>query len=331
MILTGDALTCLRAVEPDSVQCCVTSPPYYGLRDYGTEGQIGLEGTPKEYIARLVAVFEEVRRVLTRDGVAFVNLGDSYAANRSYQVSPTKWETLEQGQSSKVPDGMKQKDRLGIPHMFAFAMRDAGWYWRDEIVWAKPNPMPESVTDRCTKSHEMIFMFSKSNKYYYDAEAIADPCSDNPVSAARREREDNGLTGAKDMHGNPYGQSGKGRKRPNGGASFGKQKHDTDGTLAHSRTYERPVYETRNRRSVWTITPESYHGAHFAVMPTKLVEPCILAGSRVGDIILDPFAGSGTTLAVAKELNRRFIGCELNPEYIRLIQDRLSLVTPALF
>lgn len=294
-ILIGDALTRLRELSDESVQCCVTSPPYFGLRDYGHKGQIGLEPTPQEFVANLVKVFEEIRRVLKKDGTCWLNLGDSYAANRSYQVPSTKGgpkhSPAQGGQScNSVPPGLKPKDLIGIPWRVAFALQEAGWYLRQDIIWAKPNPMPESVTDRCTKAHEYLFLLTKSAKYYYDHEAIKE---DGVIPA--------GTKGAK------------------GSAERAAQKG------VNSRPPEYKVYNgKRNKRSVWTVTTRPYKGAHFATFPPELIRPCILAGSAKGDTVLDPFAGSGTTGQVASEEGRESILIELNPEYEELIKRRVE-------
>jgi DNA modification methylase len=320
----SDALEWLRALPDGIARTCVTSPPYYGLRNYGSAGQIGLEATTTEYVARLVDVFREVRRVLADDGTLWLNLGDSYAGSWGAQArgaAPSAKSTLEgnghrgggpkiksissvqianhprlkkTGSLSRFP-GCKAKDLAGIPWMVAFALRADGWYLRQDIIWSKPNTMPESVKDRCTEAHEYLFLLSKRKRYYYDAAAIDEPAT------------------------------GEG-----GGACFGKQGHDTNGTGAQHRQYERPDYETRNRRSVWTVTTKPYKGAHFATFPPDLIEPCIKAGSAADDIVLEPFTGSGTTLAVAVGLGRRAIGCELNPDYLELIERRLATVTPCL-
>ena len=280
-----------------SVNCCVTSPPYFGLRDYGNVAQIGLEPTPAAYVDEMVKVFREVRRVLRDDGTLWLNLGDSYfAQTRGHEGGSPKQKrnTGSRFEPRRFErDGLKPKDLIGIPWMVAFALRADGWYLRQEIIWAKPNPMPESVTDRCTKAHEYIFLLSKSAKYYYNAQAI----QEDATSKA-------------------------------GGRSFGKQ-HGiaaARGARAQSRRYDRPIYTKRNRRSVWTVATKSYKGAHFATFPPKLIEPCILAGCPFGGTVLDPFAGSGTTLRVAADHGRNAIGIELNPDYIALAHKRLAEV-----
>jgi len=266
-ILFGDCRDSLKIIanEEEKVRMCVTSPPYYGLRDYGgEESQIGLEQTPEEFIDELVKVFREVKNVLTDDGTCWVNIGDSY-----YNYRPGRGQGLAKQTVSNtkqdLPDvcprrgnrirGLKEKDLIGIPWMFAFAMRADGWYLRQDIIWSKPNPMPESVRDRCTKSHEYMFLFSKNQNYYFDVDAIKEP--------------------------------------------------------------------TRRKRSVWNVTKKPYKGAHFAVYPPELIEPCIKAGSEKGDIVLDPFMGSGTTAMVAKSLGRDYIGCELHEDYSNLIEERV--------
>lgn len=314
----GKALEELQKMENSFVNCCVTSPPYWGLRDYGAEGQIGLESSPQEYVDRLVEIFREVKRVLRDDGTLWLNLGDSYAANRSYQVTPTKWKSLDFGQSNaqKVPEGLKPKDLVGIPWMAAFALRSDGWYLRSDIIWAKPNPMPESVKDRCTRSHEYIFMLSKSAKYYYDSAAIAE----ESVSGDKRK---------------PYGP-GQVDSRGNGHDRGGGKLRKSDKQSEGSRTYagfndrwdtaeeEGLIGKTRNKRDVWFVAPKPFPEAHFATFPPKLIEPCILAGCPENGIVLDPFAGSGTTLSTALSLGRRSVGIELQENYLEMIRRRVT-------
>lgn len=286
----GDCLEVLRGLPDASVQCCVTSPPYYGLRDYGHAGQIGLESTPDEYVARLVAVFREVRRVLRDDGTCWINLGDSYA-NGGRKTRDRDDKLNHRGMNVRPIDGAKPKDLLGIPWRVAFALQADGWYLRQDIIWHKPNPMPESVRDRCTKAHEYIFMLSKSQRYYYDSKAIHEPSVMRPQNRNTKRSE------------HPKGDAGRGvHVRPEGGTG----------------------YETRNRRSVWTVATKPYTGAHFAVMPPALVEPCILAGSRPGDTILDPFSGSGTVASVATSHDRHAIGIDLNADYHKLARARIA-------
>lgn len=286
------------------VQMCVTSPPYFGLRDYGHPGQLGLEPTPEQYIANMVEVFRLVRELLTDDGTLWLNIGDSYntqpAGNRSpsgfSQTRPSRisgngdQETVKTGRN--LIDGLKKKDLIGIPWMLAFALRSDGWYLRQDIIWHKPNPMPESVTDRCTKSHEYLFLLSKSERYYFDNDAI-------------KEQAIGGTPGNT--------KPTKGGRAYSDGASY----HRTAANL-----HNIGARETRNRRSVWTVATVPYKGAHFATFPPALIEPCILAGSRPDDIVFDPFFGSGTTGQVAQQFGRRWIGCELNSAYGELQKER---------
>lgn len=309
--LVGDVRDTLRTLPGGCVQCCVTSPPYYGLRDYGCDGQIGLEQTPQEYVDALVGVFREVRRALADDGVAWLNLGDSYAESWKNQgrkegrgtqraVNGPMLQSVHDGRygdtgasnTGRVPDGMKPKDLLGIPWRVAFALQADGWWLRSDVVWSKPNPMPESVTDRPTRAHEYVFLLTKSARYFYDAEAIRESATD------------------------PQTLAGKRQNQKATGAGF-----EIRGGLTDQAPRER-----RNARSVWTITPEPYDGAHFATMPPELARRCILAGSRRGDVILDPFGGAGTTALVAVGHGRRAILCELNPEYVELQRERLASV-----
>lgn len=302
-IVIGDALEQLRVMPDESVHCIVTSPPYYGLRDYGIAGQIGLEPTPSEYVARLAAVFAEARRVLRDDGTLWLNLGDSYAmstrgSSGKGEKQVTNKGTLLADRSSAIPLGLKAKDLLGIPWRVAFALQADGWYLRQDIIWAKPNPMPESVTDRCTKAHEYVFLLSKSARYYFDNEAVKEQAvSDHP--------------------------SGNGFKR---GARLSYQ--NADGTARGNDEQWHDVGGKRNRRSVWTVTPKPYKGAHFAVFPPDLIEPCIMAGSPVGGTVLDPFGGSGTTGLVAERHGRNAILIELNPQYAELARQRLAVTPP---
>ena len=310
-IIQGDCIEGLQTLPDASVHCCVTSPPYWGLRDYGHDGQIGLEATPEAYVARMVDVFREVRRVLREDGTCWVNLGDSYAATTKGSGGTGK-STLagtpndENGQIFKPLrldiGSLKPKDLVGIPWRVAFALQADGWWLRQDIIWHKPNPMPESVRDRCTKAHEYVFLLTKSERYFYDAEAVKEAFAD-------------------ERQGNP------GKYRWKYGEGAGKGKGSTsllkDDGMVHGWNADGKA-TGRNRRSVWTVTTKPYSGAHFAVMPAALVEPCIKAGCPEGGTVLDPFAGSGTTLAVAAELGRSGIGCELNPEYIELANQRIA-------
>lgn len=300
----GDCIESLRAMPDQSVHCCVTSPPYFGLRDYGMDGQIGLEDTPQAFVARLVKVFREVRRVLRDDGTLWLNLGDSYS-------SDSKWGGNTGGKAAKAIHGaggggrnktsvgLPDKNLIGIPWRVAFALQEDGWYLRQEIIWHKPNPMPESVRDRCTKAHEQIFLLSKSARYHFDADAIKEPVAESSVSRLAQ-------------------QAGSTRVP---GKTNGNMKAIGNG-------------ETRNRRSVWTVTTKPFKGAHFATFPPDLIEPCVLAGCPSGGTVLDPFGGSGTTAGVALKRGRSAVLCELNPEYAGLIPARVAQIagaTPDLF
>jgi len=311
-VLIGDSRNTLKQLSSESVQTVVTSPPYYGLRDYGEPGQIGLEETPEKYVQNLVDVFREVRRVLRDDGTVWLNLGDSYAGGGGYAPNAPSNQnggslSAKQGGSTgakpkgiKTPDGLKPKDLIGIPWRVAFALQADGWYLRQDIIWHKPNPMPESVTDRCTKSHEYLFLLSKSARYFYDAEAVKEESTYNGTVT--------------------FGGPAKLSRCVNGQKPSGNEK----------TTDRRENYASRNRRSVWTIATQPYSGAHFATFPPKLIEPCILAGSREGDTVLDPFGGSGTTAGVALEHGRKAILCEMSPKYAKLIPGRIDAITDAL-
>lgn len=318
-VLIGDCRETLAKLEPNSVQCCVTSPPYYGLRDYGHDGQIGLEQTPDEYVAEMVKVFSAVKRVLKDDGVCFVNLGDSYAGSGKgsnpdgtvHESALTGKQGTHKGTTEGITKpqkakeiGLKQKDIIGIPWRVAFALQADGWYLRQDIIWHKPNPMPESVKDRCTKAHEYVFLLSKSPRYYWDADAIKDDAVWGGYKDAKSFGGKNGIR----FGGNKYGDSDDPAYRTKSGNVWvGK------GT------------EKANKRSVWSITTQPYSGAHFATMPPKLAETCVLAGTKAGDIVLDPFGGSGTTGMVAIENGRRAILCELNESYVELIHERTNV------
>lgn len=339
-ILAGDCIESLKKLPDASVNCCVTSPPYFGLRDYGTaqwqggdencqhieriaehkgqradrdqtanifkykgeckicgaksvDNQIGLEQTPEEFVAKLVAVFREVRRVLKDDGTCWVNIGDSYSGSGKGPAGNLGKEhderNMEKKHSAIVPNGCKPKDLIGIPWMLAFALRADGWYLRQDIIWHKPNPMPESVTDRCTKAHEYIFLLSKSKQYYFDNIAMQEPA--NCAGQKRGVSKNVSVNGISDFGG-------------------------------------KVEYDKRNKRSVWTVNTRSYREAHFATYPPELIKPCILAGCPEGGTVIDPFGGSGTTAQVAMENNRNAILCELNPEYVKIIEKRLSKVDP---
>jgi DNA modification methylase len=350
MIEFGDCREIMRrwAAQGIKAQTCVTSPPYYGLRDYGHDGQIGLEETPEKYIKAMVEVFRCVWDVLADDGTLWLNIGDSYARdpgkggsgpggkNTAYGDSYTDAARIRSeakgssdgkvGRGDRAPvrlggEGIKQKDLIGIPWMLAFALRADGWYLRQDIIWHKPNPMPESVQDRCTKAHEYIFLLSKSERYYYNADAIAEPVTDstairllqdidNQIGSDRVPNKTNGTMKA--VGGKKFTSDMGG-----GGTTFvghsGYTKADGSSSLK----------ATRNKRSVWTVTTKPYKGAHFATFPSDLIKPCILAGAPAGGVVLDPFMGSGTTAAVAIANGRNYLGCELNPAYKELQDDRI--------
>lgn len=308
-IITGDSRDVLATLPDNSVNCCVTSPPYFGLRDYGVDGQIGLEPTPDAYVDALVGVFREVRRVLRDDGTCWLNLGDTYS-NAGKWGGSKGYDTKQASNVGSIRRtvrnardiGAKPKDLLLIPSRVAIALQDDGWYVRAEIIWAKPNAMPESVQDRPTKSHEQVYLLTKSERYYYDAEAIRDESAPSSQARAR--------------------YNGKQTAQPK--ATQGV----VDGVYCGVPSMAKAYGQGRNKRSVWTIPTQPYSGAHFAVMPEALVEPCILAGCPEGGVVLDPFGGAATVGVVAKRLNRRFILIELNPDYAELGRDRLNGVTP---
>jgi DNA modification methylase len=304
--MIGDCRESLRSLEAGTVQTCVTSPPYFGLRDYGQDRQIGLEPTPDEFVAAMVEVFREVHRVLADDGTLWLNLGDTYASawvcNRRNVVGSGSMENgKRENRPNRLVNGLKEKDLIGIPWRVAFALQADGWYLRQDIIWHKPNPMPESVTDRCTKAHEYIFLFSKKPKYYFDNEAMREPCSEDMQRRAAK--------------GHTRGAGGK----------IDASRQDAD-TLRGEHAKVIDVSRGRNRRSVWTVTTKPYKGAHFATFPPELIEPCVLAGSRPGDTVLDPFGGSGTTAGVALKHGRKAVLCELNPEYAALVPDRIASI-----
>jgi DNA modification methylase len=313
-IFHNDCLIGLQALPPGSVHCCVTSPPYYGLRDYGTSEQIGLEETPELFIEKLVAVFREVKRLLKDDGTLWVNMGDSYCANATGSQG-NNLSTLQGGKStqieagkrpSKKGEGLKPKDLIGIPWMLAFALRADGWYLRQDIIWAKKNCMPESVTDRCTKSHEYIFLLSKSSKYYFDSTAIQEDAvwdvdGNGTLKRKLRQKVDN--------KSNPEGQK----------SGIRKVYEDVKTGDAF-----KSVNGKRNKRSVWNYPTAQYPDAHFATFPEDLIVDCIKAGCPEGGIVLDPFMGAGTTALVARKLDRNYVGFELNQEYINIAKKRLK-------
>lgn len=328
-ILTGDALGQLRDMPDGSVQMCVTSPPYFGLRDYQHPGQLGLEPTPEAYVAAMVAVFGEVRRVLRDDGTLWLNIGDSYNAQPGQRKSTDKAGSKQSsnngsvGAPSRSVAGCKPKDLIGIPWLLAFALRGDGWYLRQDIIWAKPNPMPESVTDRCTKAHEYLFLLSKSPRYYYNPQAIEERAiyGGQELGIMRGDK-----SRAVAMGRTPSGNELAAVKRRES-----KKRGEFNGktNALPGREAFRAIKETRNKRSVWTVETCAYAAAHFATYPPDLIKPCILAGSKPGDAVLDPFAGSGTTGMVALELGRKAVLIELNPDYVKLIRQRCH-VTPGL-
>ena len=292
-IRTGDCLEVLRTLPDSYAHTCITSPPYFGLRDYGVDGQIGLEQTPAEYVAKIVEVFREVRRVLRDDGTLWLNLGDSYSVKSTYNAAQSlhtanDWKQAGENKNTAYERtcGVPAKNLLGIPWRVAFALQDDGWYLRQDIIWSKPNPMPESVRDRCTKAHEYLFLLSKNEKYYFDAGAIREPevC---------------------------------GRKR---GPAEHPDKVSTNGNSGLAR---RESDGFRNKRSVWTVTTKPFKGAHFATFPPDLIEPCVLAGCPAGGMVLDPFGGAGTTGLVAQQHGRHATLIELNPEYAAMARERV--------
>lgn len=326
----GDCIEVMRGMPAGSVHCCVTSPPYWGLRDYGVSGQLGLEPTPDEYVGRMVEVFREVRRVLRDDGTLWLNLGDSYATGAGKAINPGggdhsfpqpgvpgyrgRGAQVSNGrpqagaplspifQPNRMPiAGLKPKDLIGIPWRVALALQADGWYLRSDIIWHKPNPMPESVRDRPTKSHEYLFLLSKQEKYYFDAEAVREPVSQTPGAKAWRRIFDPAKQGKE------ASLKAAGTK----GGNDGRRDPDPAG---------------RNIRTVWTIATKPYKGAHFATFPPKLVEPCVKAGCPEGGTVFDPFAGSGTTGAVALQLGRSFVGIDLNQAYLDLARERIAKV-----
>jgi len=294
-LLQGHCLEVLRTLPTESVQTCITSPPYFGLRDYGCDGQIGLESTPDAFVSSLVDVFAEVHRVLKSDGTLWLNLGDSYngaSSNRTGQNGYNDGRTNRDKRfSTGGIDGLKSKDLIGIPWRVAFALQQYGWYLRQDIIWHKPNPMPESVTDRCTKAHEYIFLLSKSQRYFYDHESIKEES-----------------------------------KSQSEGIRFGGNKYGDNPDIKYATRSGNvsKEYLMSNKRSVWTVCTKPYKGAHFAVYPTELIRPCILAGSRPGDTVLDPFNGSGTTGFVSMEERRKYIGIDINDEYLAIADARIK-------
>lgn len=291
-IITGNCIDVLEDMDDESVDCVVTSPPYYGLRDYGVDEQVGLEETPQAYINKLVDIFGECRRILKDDGTLWLNIGDSYCGTGDKgRYKDPKYADGRNGQSvarNRNVIGCKQKDLIGIPWMLAFALRDSGWYLRQDIIWHKPNPMPESVKDRCTKSHEYIFLMSKKPHYYFDYQAIQEEAQQS---------------------------------------TYDRLSQNIDQQQMHERRADGEpdaIYIVRNKRDVWSVTTKGFKEAHFAVFPEDLIEPCILAGCPKGGTVLDPFCGSGTTGVVSVRNERNFIGIELNPEYAEMSERRIT-------
>jgi DNA modification methylase len=312
-ILIGDCRERLAELPDASVHCCVTSPPYFGLRDYGVAGQMGLEPTPDEFVAGMVDVFREVRRVLRNDATLWVNIGDTYQNQKGQSGGIDPKQPARRHLRSARPqdgalEGFKRKDLIGVPWMLAFALRADGWYLRQDIIWSKPNPMPESVRDRCTKAHEYLFLLSKGPRYYFDAEAIAEPVSRGWAGSEFH-------TGKTANH-----QLGRAQVRPKPGK---RAQGGYPGQSPHTGSLgETP--DQRNKRSVWEVATQSFSEAHFATYPPALIEPCILAGCPKGGTVLDPFGGAGTTGLVADRLQRDAILIELNPEYATMAERRLS-------
>lgn len=324
-ILNGDCRDVLRTLPDGSANCCVTSPPYFGLRDYGVDGQIGLEQTPDAFVAEMVAVFREVRRVLRDDGTLWLNLGDSYASKPTGALGDKI--SLGGGHENQAaalsrPDksgfGLPEKNLIGIPWRVAFALQADGWYLRQDIIWSKPNPMPESVQDRCTKAHEYIFMLSKSARYFYDIEAIKESASE--VSIARSERADlREKPGWSEAYG---GNPPKGFKRDKQRGHSRRHAGFNDRWDAMER--DEQCSGMRNKRSVWTVATRPFKEAHFATFPPDLIEPCIKAGCPVGGTVIDPFGGAGTTGLVADRLQRSSVLIELNPAYVGIAKRRIA-------
>jgi len=344
-------------IEDESIQCVVTSPPYWGLRDYGIAGQLGLERTPEEYVEKMVSVFREVRRVLRRDGTVWLNLGDCYAtgAGRAFSPGGGKQGDTYRKMGAQVPDsknpksgipvyqpnrmpidGLKPKDLVGIPWRVAFALQADGWWLRSDIVWSKPNAMPESITDRPTRAHECVFLLTKSRHYFYDADAIRTPAAESSIARINQPGFDQQTGGQKDYRN--HGQSVNGENKSSNVSNRSMRRtleHFADKQRGHGRRHEgfngrwdalskeQQQAGGANARTVWSIATEPYPEAHFATFPTELASRCILAGSREGDTVLDPFMGSGTVALVADMHGRHSIGLELNPEYIALAEKRI--------
>jgi len=334
IIYNEDCLQGLKRLPDNSVDCCVTSPPYYALRDYGVDGQIGLEETPQKYIEKLTNVFMEVFRVLKEQGTLWLNIGDSYWGGgwRNAQFNEHSGNIQKGSKGTHCGDSMppckgyqggyKPKDLIGIPWMLAFSLRNAGWYLRQDIVWHKPNPMPESVTDRCTKAHEYIFLLSKSKQYYFDYEAISEPCADQNRTNYQSGSRSNGEN--KDRNDNDLGERSKTWKPRTKNCQYDGQQPNTM-HLRRERGLPDKEYLVRNKRDVWSVNVKPDKVAHFATYPEELILPCILAGCPKGGVVLDPFMGSGTTARVARHWGRHYIGFELNPTYIDIIRKKSNV------
>lgn len=334
----------LARLPDQSVHCIVTSPPYFGLRDYGVEGQIGLEETPDQYVQKLVHVFREARRVLRDDGTVWLNLGDSYASSSKNRTEDQaiKNSTLQGSlktqsqilkQQSKIVSGLKPKDLIGIPWRVAFALQADGWYLRQDIVWAKPNPMPESVTDRCTKSHEYIFLLSKSQRYYYDHVAIMQDVKMSSVERLMQdvENQEGNMKAKASWNGSSFDKGKTGEMMATRGGlrkSGNKERKDRPGAPENNGAHQKGSVPWEgmkaNKRSVWTVTTKPFKEAHFATFPEDLIVDCIKAGCPEDGIVLDPFMGAGTTALVARKLNRNYVGFELNRSYIEIAEKRLQ-------
>lgn len=331
-------MDCIQGLEtlPDNcVDCCVTSPPYYALRDYGVDGQIGLEETPEEYVNKLTEVFMEVHRVLKPEGTLWLNIGDSYNGSGGNHKDIHKNDSGFQGnigvryggKGAKV-EGLKPKDLIGVPWMLAFSLRNAGWYLRQDIIWHKPNPMPESVTDRCTKSHEYIFLLSKSQRYYFDHEAIQEPATTQADDSVKIKFGGNKYGNNDDKHFQTY--SGKEWVPKTKNCMEDGQRPNTM-HLRREQGFTDEQYIVRNKRDVWSVNVKPDSVAHFATYPEELIRPCVLAGCPKDGIVLDPFMGSGTTARVAMKLDRNYIGFELNPEYCKIINTKTREIQKELF
>ncbi|MBH3364826.1 MULTISPECIES: DNA-methyltransferase [Pseudomonas] len=335
-ILVGDCIDMMRTLPDQSVHTCITSPPYFGLRDYGVDGQIGLEASPREFIDNLVAVFREVRRVLRDDGTLWVNLGDSYAGSWGAHgrgdmglggQSLTARQVAASARKLKKPNHaeFKPKDLMGLPWRLAIAMQDDGWYLRQDIIWHKPNPMPESIKDRCTKAHEYLFLLSKGPRYYFDQAAIREPAAASSVARWSQDvSEQAGSTRQPRKTNGPMKAVGGSRR--NSFARDTKYSGGEHGQTGQHRAGRADIDydQTRNKRSVWTVATASFKGAHFATFPPDLIRPCVLAGAPRGGLVLDPFGGAGTTALVAMQEGRRSVICELNPEYAALARQRID-------